>query len=439
MRPLLLRSVHLLGPGVPPGTGAVDVVVRDGVVAAIGADLPAPSGALVAERAGWVLAPAFLDLHCHLREPGQPWKERIATATAAAAAGGFGAVCAMANLRPAVDNVARLRECLAKNRSWERVPVLQFAAVSEQLAGQRLAPLKELAASGAAGFSDDGRNALGPELLRQALEEAGEAGRLVAIHPEDEEVLAAANPWGGDDPTSWLLRPREAEVSAVRSALDALRSSGQGRLHLQHLSTRGAVELVRGAKREGLAVTSEVTAHHLVLEGPLTDPEARDRELACNPPLRGEEDRSALWEGLADGTIDALASDHAPHESPSDPLQRRSPGFSGVQAQLSAALSDPRGGPLLERVVGALTARPLAVLGPLSVSLPEPAVREGQPAHLTVFDPEGVWRPEPGSWLSLGTNSPFWEQPLKGLVLATFSRGRVAFLRRELGWEVELA
>lgn len=439
MRGLLLRSVRLMRPVEGSALEAVDLLLQNGRVEEMGCGISPPAGTVVVEREGCVVAPAFLDLHTHLREPGQPWKERIATATAAAAAGGFGAVCAMANLRPPVDSVARLRECLAKNRSWERVPVLQFAAVSEQLAGQRLAPLRELADAGAAGFSDDGRNALGQELLRQALERAGAAGLTVAIHPEDEEVLAAANPWGGEDPTAWLLRPREAEVSAVRSALDALRSSGQGRLHLQHLSTSESVELLREAKRDGLAVTAEVTAHHLVLEGPLKDPEARDRELTCNPPLRGDADRSALWEGLADGTIDALASDHAPHESPSDPLQRRSPGFSGVQAQLSAVLSDPRGGPLLERVVAALTARPLAVLGPLSGSLPEPSVREGQPAHLTVFDPEGVWRPEPGSWLSLGTNSPFWERPLRGLVLATFSRGRVAFLRRELGWETELA
>ena len=439
MRGLLLRSVRLMRPLEGSPLEAVDILIRDGRVEEMGNGMAARAGTVVVEREGWVVAPAFLDLHTHLREPGQPWKERIATATAGAAAGGFGAVCAMANLRPPVDSVARLRECLAKNRSWGRVPVLQFAAVSEQLAGQRLAPLRELAGAGAAGFSDDGRNALSPEFLRQALEQAGATGRLVAIHPEDEEVLAGANPWGGEDPTAWLLRPREAEVSAVRSALDALRRAGQGHLHLQHLSTSGAVELVREAKRDGLAVTAEVTAHHLVLEGPLRDPEARDRELTCNPPLRGDEDRSALWAGLADGTIDALASDHAPHESPSDPLQRRSPGFSGVQAQLSAVLSDPRGGPLLERVVEALTARPLEVLGRVSERLPEPAVREGQPAHLTVFDPEGVWRPEAGSWLSLGTNTPFWDRPLRGLVLATFTRGRVAFLRRELGWEAELA
>ena len=439
MKALLLRAVRLLQPQEGSALEAVDILLEDGRVEEIGDRLPVPPGAVVVEREGCQVAPAFLDLHTHLREPGQPWKERIATATAAAAAGGFGAICAMANLQPPVDGVARLRECRAKNRSWERVPVLQFAAVTEQLAGLRLAPLAKLAAAGAAGFSDDGRNALSEELLRQALEQAAVAGRPVAVHPEDEEMLAAANSWGGQDPTSWLLRPKEAEVSAVRTALEALRRSGQGRLHLQHLSTAGAVELVRQAKLEGLAVTAEVTAHHLTLEGPLPAPEARDRELTCNPPLRGEEDRAALWQGLLDGTIDALASDHAPHEIPTDPLERRPPGISGVQAQLSTVLSDPRGEVGLEQVVAALTVRPHRVLGPMAGGLPEPAVREGEPAHLTVFDPKAVWRPEPGSWLSLGTNTPFWDHQLPGLVLATFSRGRVAFLRRELGWEAELA
>ncbi len=438
MRGLLLRSVRLMRPSEGSALESVDILIQDGRVAEMGKGVAAPAGSVVVEREGCVVAPAFLDLHTHLREPGQPWKERIATATAAAAAGGFGALCAMANLQPPVDNVERLRDCLSKNRSWARVPVLQFAACSEGLAGRTLAPLGDLASAGAAGFSDDGRNALSLDRLKEALQQADDVGRVVGVHPEDEAMLAAANPWGGSDPTAWLLRPREAEASAVRTSLEALRQAGRGRLHLQHLTTAAAVSLVRDAKREGLAVTAEATPHHLTLHGPLTDPEAPDRELTCNPPLRGDEDRAALWAGLLDGTVDAVASDHAPHEIPTDPLQRRSPGFSGVQALLSALLSDPRSEGHLGRLVEALTSGPRRVLGPAADHLPPPTVREGAPAHLTVFDPVGFWEPEPDTWLSLGSNTPYWRRRLRGVVLATFSRGRAVYFSQQLAPRADL-
>lgn len=438
MRSLLFRAVTLLGAAFGPEGQVVDLLLRDGLVAGLGDRLSPPPDAVVAEREGLVVAPAFLDLHCHLREPGQPWKEKIATASAAAAAGGFGAVCAMANLVPPVDRPDRLRNCLAKNRAWGRIPVLQFAAASEEMRGAALAPLRELAELGAAGFSDDGRNALSAAALGEALERADQVGRLVAIHPEDEAVLAEANPWGGSDPTGWLLRPREAEVSAVETAISALRRSGRGRLHLQHLSTAAAVELVREAKREGLQVTAEVTPHHLTLAGPLLDPEARDRELTCNPPLRGEQDREALWTALLDGTLDAVASDHAPHEIPSDPRQRRPPGFSGVQSVISALLTDSRSEGHLAEVAGALTHGPRRVLGAAGAALPAAEVREGEPAHLTVLDPRGSWTPDTTSWLSLGTNTPYWRTQLKGEVLATFSRGRGVYLNRQLAAGADL-
>ncbi|MHB1525664.1 MAG: dihydroorotase [Candidatus Dormibacteria bacterium] len=436
MRDLLLRRVRLIDPLGGGERDSCDVLLREGMVAEIGQMLTAPAGSAVLERPGSVVAPAFLDLHCHLREPGQPWKERIANATAAAAAGGFGAIGAMANLQPPLDSPTRLRQASSKNRSWGRIPVLQFGACTTGLAGQELVDMAGLVAAGAAGFSDDGRNGCNQKTLVEALERSDGLGRVVAVHPEDEGIIAIANDSSGGDPTTLRLRPVEAEEAAVTSAIAALREAGCGRLHLQHLTTAASVNLVRQAKLEKLPLTAEITPHHLMLSGFLRDPDAPDRTMTCNPPLRTEADRAALWEGLLDGTIDAIASDHAPHEVPSDPLQRRPPGFSGVQAVLSVVLGHEAADAHLFRIVEALTAGPLRVLGAAAQGLPGGGIEGEAPAHLTWFDPGGSWSPDRSSWLSLGTNTPFWRQRLRGTVLATFSRGRLVYLNRELESEV---
>jgi dihydroorotase len=403
-------------------------LLEDGVLLQIGDGLDAPEGAIQLHREGSVVSPCFVDLHCHLREPGQPWKERIARATAAAAAGGFGAVCAMANLVPPVDSVERLRECQRDNKTWARIPVLQFAACTEGLAGTAFTDFETLAESGAAGFSDDGRNGLGQEDLSKALHRAAALDRVVAIHPEDETILAKANR-GNQDPFLWRVRPPEAELSAIESGIAALRAVPGSRLHLQHVSTEAGADLVRQAKASGLALTAEVTPHHLMLIAPESGIET-ERLGRCNPPLRTESDRVALWEALLDGTIDAIASDHAPHEAA--PIFERQAGFSGVQLALSAVLG--QGGVMfhLARVLEALTKGPRQVLGEAGAIAPGDGIRAGEPASLTWFDPNQSWTPSPQSWLSLGANTPFWGEPLRGTVLATFARGRMAHLNREL-------
>lgn len=438
VRELLLRKVRIVDPVAGEDQESCDVLIRDGVVAKIANKLVVPPGGVALERPGSVVAPAFLDLHCHLREPGQPWKERIANATAAAAAGGFGAICAMANLQPPLDTAPRLRQAQSKNRAWGRIPILQFGACSAGLGGRELVDMEGLVAAGAAGFSDDGRHGCDQRILAEGLARAHALGRLVAIHPEDERIMAMANEWAGSEPTTWSVRPAEAEEAAVTSAIAALRDAQAGRLHLQHLTTAASVTLVRQAKSEGLALTAEVTPHHLMLSGFLRDPDVPGLTLTCNPPLRTDEDRAALWEGLLDGTIDAIASDHAPHEVPADPLQRRPPGFSGVQAALSVVLGHQDSGSHLDRIVAALTAGPLRVLGAAAGGLPGTGIQIGKPAHLTWFDPDGTWTPDRSLWLSLGTNTPFWHQQLRGAVLATFSRGRAIYVSPGLGTEIEL-
>ncbi len=438
MRDLLLRGVRLIDPSLGLDLASCDLLLSDGVVAGIGSSLRPSAGAAVVERAGTVVTPAFLDVHCHLREPGQPWKERVANATAAAAAGGFGAISAMANLQPPVDSVPRLLQVVAKNRSWGRVPILQFAACTAGLRGQEPVEVEALVAAGAAGISDDGRNAMDQTTLSELLVRADSLEIPLAVHPEDERVLAMANEWAGSDPTAWSLRPAEAEEAAVASILRAVRETASKSLHIQHLTTASSVALVRGAKQEGLAVTAEVTPHHLTLDGFLRDPDQDDRPLTCNPPLRTRADRVALWEALLDGTIDAVASDHAPHEVPSDPLQKRAPGFSGIQCVLSVLLTDQAASAHLPRLIEALTVGPRRVMRRPGATLPELGLVEGRPAHLTWFDPAASWSPATTNWLSVGANTPFWRRELPGQILATFSRGRAAYINRGLGEEIGL-
>ena len=439
MRDLLLRGVRLIDPFQGLDIQSCDLLLRAGILVQVGPRVSPPRGAVVRDGAGTVVAPAFLDLHCHLREPGQPWKERVATATAAAAAGGYGAVCAMANLQPPVDTVPRLRQVMAKNRSLARIPVLQFAACTTGLDGQEPVPVEELLVAGAVGLSDDGRNASGADLLRELLTRADRHQVPLAVHPEDERVLAMANEWAGGDPTAWTMRPPQAEETAVNDAVAAARESGSASLHLQHLTTAGSVEQVRLAKQEGIPVTAEVAPHHLALDGFLRDSEGDEDPLRCNPPLRTRADRAALWEGLMDGTIDAIASDHAPHEAPSEPGRRRAAGFSGIQSAVSVVLSLPGALDHLPRVVAALTTGPRTVLRRSPSAVPDHGLIEGRPAHLTWLDLNSGWTPNQQSWLSGGSNTPFWRQELPGLVLATFARGRVAYLNRQLAEELELA
>jgi dihydroorotase len=430
---LLLQTVRLIDPVNGVDLEECDLLIEDGVLQQVGAEIAPPKGATALRRQGSVVAPCFVDLHCHLREPGQPWKERIARATAAAAAGGFGAISAMANLNPPVDSLESLRRSQRDNKAWARVPILQFAACTKNLAGRELTNLEALARAGAAGFSDDGRHGLSQELLAEALRRAAALQRIVAIHPEDEALLVLANR-GNRDPGQWRIRPPGAELSAIEQALSALRQAPEARLHLQHVSTAASVELLRRAKAEGLPVTAEVTPHHLMLTGASGDSGPADPG-RCNPPLRTEADRMALWEALLEGTIDAIASDHAPHEAA--PPSERLAGFSGIQLVLSAVLG--QGGALshLGRVVETLTVGPRRVLGEPGATAPGDGIRSGESASLTWFDPNQSWTPSPQSWLSLGTNTPFWGEPLKGTVLATFARGRMVHLNRELVPELD--
>ena len=425
---VLLQAVRVLDPGSGRDEPGCDVLIEGSRIAAIGRGLPVPPGAAVWSRPGSVVTPGFLDLHCHLRDPGAPDKETVGTGTAAAARGGFAAVCAMANHTPPLDDPTRLAAARAHDRGRALVPVHRFAACTRELAGVQPVDVDGCVAAGAAGFSDDGRHALGPAQLEAVLRAAAHHGRVVAIHPEDEDALAAVN--SGGSPTTWAHRPAGAEEAAVRSALAVLRAvAGAGaRLHLQHLSTTAAVAALRAARAEGLPVTGEVTPHHLALDAPPAGPPAGPWKV--NPPLRGPQDRRALWAAVRDGTIQAIATDHAPHEAAAktgDPW-RDAAGISGLETALAVCLGLPGAADALPQLVTALTVGPWEVLG-AATGVMRPALRVGGPATCTWFDPQERWTParEADAWCSRGRNTPFWTVPLTGRVLATLIGGRSAY------------
>jgi dihydroorotase len=411
----------------------VDVVVRHGLLTRIGPDAGSGERGPAIDAAGAVVCPGFTDLHAHLREPGEAQKETIDSGARAAAAGGFTRVVAMANTSPPVDNLESL--ALVQERSAAApVRILPVAAVTRGLKGQELTDFNTLAAFGAVAFSDDGRHAYDAALAAQALTAAAAVERVVLVHAQDERAC----PHGQADPAvaqkagldQW---PCDAEVEVVRAIIDACRTT-DARAHLQHLSCAASVALVREAKASGLRITAEVTPHHLtltserVMRGEAPDPQAK-----VNPPLRPEDDRRALAAGLADGTIDTIATDHAPHDAASKNVrfQDASFGFSGFETALASCLSLVTNNELsLDRLVHALTWGPRDCLQPV-LSAHRPGLRPGEPADLVLFDPDAEWTVAPDRFLSRGHNTPLAGQRLRGRVLLTIAGGAMAHIAED--------
>jgi dihydroorotase len=399
-RALVLRGGDVVDAG---GRRRADVVVEGGVVRAVGPDAAsaAPRGARVLDASGCVVAPGLVDLHAHLRQPGREEAETVETGARAAALGGYTAVVAMPNTEPAVDCAAVAREVLALGADVP-VEVGVAGAITVGRAGARLAPMAELAALGVRLFTDDGAGVQDGALMRRALDYARDLGVTLAQHCEDAALVAGGCMHEG----AWSSRlglpgaPAAAEESMVARDV-ALARLTRGRLHFLHLSTAGSVGLVRRAKTEGLAVTAEAAPHHLVL----TDAACAgyDPTFKVSPPLRGEEDLAALREGLEDGTIDAVATDHAPHapEAKDLPFDEAPPGMLGLETALSVALSVLG----LDLALACLSWRPATIAG-LAPRHGGP-VAEGAPANLCVVDPSATWTVEPGRLASRSHNTPF--------------------------------
>ena len=369
-----LHHVRVLGPGGLSMPQTVDVTAE---------------GADDRDARGLVLSPGWLDLHAHLRDPGFPQKETLLSGATSAAVGGFTHVLAMANTAPVTDRPEQVQSLVARS---EALPIrISFVgAVTVGLEGRQLTDAVALKAAGSVALSDDGRHAMDRVMLGRALEAAAAAGVPVLIHAQAEG----------------LGKGRDAEAVAVTDALDVLRSVQGARLHVQHVSTREAVELIRAAKADGLPVTAEATPHHLTLTS--QDAAAMGLHGNVNPPLRSADDRDALRQALIEGVIDAIATDHAPHDQAAKQVGAN--GFHGFETAVSVVL----GLGLTDRVVyRACVSRPREIVG------------QSLEDEWILIDPDAEWIVDPSSFRSRGRNTPYGGRRLRGRVIMTICRGQM--------------
>lgn len=376
---------------------------------------------------GLIVCPGFIDLHCHLREPGYEEKETIATGTRAAAWGGFTTVCCMPNTNPPLDNASSIGHLHASASMKGAVRVLSIACVTKGRQGVELAPMAELASAGVVGFSDDGSPVFNSELMEKALEWSRTSGLPIIDHCEDTTLTA-----GGvinEGRISLILglpgMPAAAEETMVRRDLKLAEKTG-GWLHIAHVSTAGSVELIRQAKARGVRVTAEVTPHHLTLTEERVA--GYGTQAKVNPPLRKAEDVQALVQGLKDGVIDIIATDHAPHADADKQgdFARDAFGISGLETALGSLMGLVHGGQItLATLIAKLTGEPAKILGNRYGRLGTLAT--GAPADITIFDPDKDWMVDPRVFTSKGKNTPWAGSVLKGKVMATIYQGRVVY------------
>ncbi len=424
LRPILFVGARVVDP-VSGRDGEADVLVADGVIVSVKEDgRGATEGAEPLDCEGLVLAPGLVDMHTHLREPGFEQKETIETGCRAAALGGYTAVAPMANTDPVADHAGVISEVKQLAERAGLCRVFPVGAVTKGLEGESLAEMGEMVAAGVRLFSDDHNCVPSARILRNALTYAKAFEDVViADHCEDPSLVAGGHMNEGYISYSLGLsgRPAEAEEVIVARDLAMARLTG-GRLHLCHLSSARGVELVRRAKAEGLRVTAEVTPHHLVF----TDDDllSYDTNFKVNPPLRSPEDREALRAAVADGTIDAIATDHAPHavEEKEAEFDQSPPGTIGLETALAAVLSELVAPGLmpLNRAIEAMSTVPARILGAVGHGQMEP----GRPANLVVFDPHAEWTVEP-PFASRARNSAFLGRTLRGRVVHTMLAGEL--------------
>jgi dihydroorotase len=420
---LVVRGARVLDP--TEGVDAVlDVRVDRGTIVQIGEGLDA-NGHKVVDGAGLVLAPAFIDPHVHLRTPGREDEETIATGTAAAAAGGYCAILAMPNTEPVVDTADVLRGLRARAMEEAEIPVGFTAAITIGQEGTQLTEMGELADAGAAAFTDDGRPVATAGLMRRALEYNAITGRRLALHCEEPSLTRGGHMHMGAVSAELGLGgwPSLGESLGVSRELSLAGDTGQP-LHLMHLSARESVDLLRGAREAGVEASGEATPHHLTL----TDDAVRslDPNLKMNPPLRTADDRASLIEALLDGTIEAIATDHAPHsrEEKDVPFEAAPFGVTGLEtafAALNTSLVETGLMPL-ETLLERMSAGPARIFG-----LERPRIAVGAPANLVLLSPDTAWKVRADRFKSRSANSWLLGRRLQGTVVLTVAAGRVAY------------
>jgi dihydroorotase len=431
---LIVRGARLFDPRT--GLDATrDLVVRDGEIAELAEPGAAPEieGAELVDAEGLLVVPAFVDPHVHFRVPGQEHKEDLETGTRSAAAGGYCAVIAMANTAPPIDSAAVLGSVRERAEREASIPIGFVGNVTRGMAGAELTEMAELRETGAIGFSDDGLPIASARVLRRALQYQRLAGGVIALHEEDPDLSADGVMHEGEVSAALGMAGVPAVSESTMIARDcSLALYEAARIHVQHLSARASVEEIARAKAAGLQVTCEATPHHLTL----TDEAVRslDARFKMNPPLRSEDDRQALIDGLRDGTIDCIATDHAPHASEEKevPFEEAAMGVTGLETAFAAIYTDlvVPGVLELDVVIERLTC------GGEPFGIDAPRIEPGAIANVALIDPEMVWTVGEEGYESRSYNNCFGGRELTGRVLMTAAAGRVAFRQRSFAMGV---
>ena len=416
---LLLRNVRLIDPS-QEVEETCDLLLEDGKVARRGLHLSA-EGAEVIDGIGLVAAPGLVDMHVHLRDPGLTYKEDLCSGCRAAAAGGVTSLLAMPNTKPAMDSPETVRDLLERAQTADAA-VYTAACVTKDLQGEERTDWKALKEAGAIALSDDGRPVVNTRRLLEALEQAPGLGLVVTAHCEDLYLAAGGLMHEGEVSRKLGVPGIPAAAEDCGSAREIAAAASIGApIHICHVSTKGSVALIRDAKARGVKVTAETCPHYLLLTDKAL--ESQDADYRMNPPLRTEEDRLALIEGLQDGTLDAIATDHAPHTPQEKADFLKAPnGSIGMETSLAATLTALEGELTLLQVIEKMSTNPARILG-----IPAGTLQVGANADVVLFDPEKKWVVDPEKLHGKSKNTPFKGMELKGKVALTIFRGRIVY------------
>lgn len=425
---ILIKGGTVIDPA--SGTQKVqDVRISQGMVSALDANLSANDGDTIFDATGLWVCPGLIDIHTHLRDLGQKDKEDIETGTRAAAAGGYTTVVAMANTDPPMDNGQTLQVWLSRIASKALVEVLPVAAVTKGLAGLELTNMYELSDLGAVAFSDDGMNIMNLAVLRRALEYARLTGRVVISHAEDHNLSAGGVIHEGKVSTCMGLHgiPAASETAAVAREIEIVRQTNAA-YHFTHLSCAQSIALVKRAKEDGLPITADVTPHHLTLS--VDDIEGFDTNYKMKPPLRTVADQEALFAGIKEGVVDAIATDHAPHTrmDKGGTMEESAVGIVGLETAFSLCYEKlvAQGGLKPIDFIALLTTKPAALLG-----LPVPWLSAEGTANLAIFDPQLKWTFNARAAMSRSSNSPYHSRQMVGKNLLTIFNGKPVYKDEE--------
>jgi dihydroorotase len=426
VKPTLIKGGRVIDPSCDLDRTA-DVLVEDGCIAAVESDIAPPDGAELLDAAGLVVAPGLVDVHVHFREPGKEEAETVATGARSAAAGGFTSVCAMPNTDPVTDNEAAIGFLVKQANAANGARVFPYGAISVGQQGQHLAGFAKLVEAGAVALSDDGHPVVSSHLMRTALEYAQAFGIPIADHCEEPALANRGVMHEGVVSTRLGLKGIPSAAEEIMVARDVILSElTGGHVHLCHMSTRGSVDIIRRAKDRGINVTAEVTPHHLTLTDEAC--EGYNTNAKMNPPLREPADVDALREALRDGTIDMIATDHAPHhyEAKERDFDEAPFGIVGLETALGLGITK-----LVNEGVLSLSdlIRRMSTVPAKTFHLDGGTLAVGTPADIVIFDPAAGWTVDPTQFLSKSRNTPYADHVLTGRVERTMVGGRTVFQR----------